>query len=131
MPYVELIAALAVMQFLIFGYMTGRARGRAGLKAPAMTGDESFERMYRVQMNTLECMVAFLPMLFMTAIYWPEIIATVLGLIYIIGRTIYAFAYLRNPASRQLGFILSMAPITILLILSLVGILMTLLGEPS
>ena len=63
MHYVELVAIVAVIQLIAFGALTGRARARAGLKAPAVTGDEGFERMYRVQMNTLEVMIAFLPAL--------------------------------------------------------------------
>ena len=64
MHYVELIAMLVVVQYLFFGVQVGRARGRYGVKAPAVSGHEGFERIYRVQMNTLELMVALLPSLF-------------------------------------------------------------------
>ena len=65
MPYVELIAILAVFQYLAFIVLTGQARRTSGLKAPSMTGHDGFERMYRVQMNTLETLVVFLPSLFL------------------------------------------------------------------
>jgi hypothetical protein len=61
MPYIELVAILAVVQYLAFVALTGQARRESGLKAPTMTGHEGFERMHRVQMNTLETLVAFLP----------------------------------------------------------------------
>lgn len=69
MAYVDLVGMLAVLQFFFFGFMTGAARRKSGLKAPAMTGSPKFERMYRVQTNTLETMVAFLPSLFIAAKY--------------------------------------------------------------
>jgi glutathione S-transferase len=52
MPYVGLVAILAIAQYLAFGILSGRARAQSGLKAPAMTGHDDFERMHRVQMNT-------------------------------------------------------------------------------
>jgi glutathione S-transferase len=71
MQYVELVGILAVAQYLAFGALAGQARRVSGLKAPAVTGHVGFERMYRVQMNTLETLIAFLPALFLAARYWP------------------------------------------------------------
>ena len=123
MPYVELVAILAVFQYLTFGAMTGQARRESGLKAPAVTGHEGFERMYRVQMNTLETLVAFLPCLYLAAQYWPAWLVAGLGVVYLVGRLLYWRAYTSNPASRGLGFMLSMVPTGILGGLALVGIL--------
>ena len=69
MQYVELIVITAVIQFLFFGVMTGKARVKYGVKAPATTGEEGFERMYRVQMNTLEMLVIFIPVIFIASNY--------------------------------------------------------------
>ena len=123
MPYVELVAILAVFQYLAFGALTGKARGKSGLKAPAVTGDEGFERMYRVQMNTLETLVAFLPSLFLAAQYWPAWLVAGLGAVYLVGRMLYWRAYVANPANRALGFMLSIVPTGILGGLALLGIL--------
>jgi glutathione S-transferase len=71
MNYVDLIAVLAIIQLIFFGVLVGRARGLYGIKAPAVSGHEMFERAYRVQMNTLELMVVFLPALFIASKYWP------------------------------------------------------------
>jgi glutathione S-transferase len=128
MQYVELVAALAVLQFFFFGAMTGRARAQSGLKAPAVTGHEGFERMYRVQMNTLETLVAFLPALFLSSKYWPTPVVAGLGAVYIIGRHIYWRAYISDPSKRRAGFMLSMFPTLFLLILALVGIILSLTG---
>lgn len=121
MEYINLVGSLAVLQFFFFGYMTGSARRKSGLKAPAVTGHPDFERMYRVQTNTLETIVAFLPALYISAQYWPPLIISLIGLVYIIGRFIYWRAYIASPEKRSLGFMLSMLPTLILLLLSVVG----------
>ena len=128
MPYVDLIAAFAVLQFISFTALTGQARSASGLKAPAVIGDERFERMYRVQMNPLELLIAFLPALFLAAKYWPPSLAAVLGGVYLIGRLVYWRAYVSDPAKRGVGFALSMLPTAILASMAVAGISLTLLG---
>jgi glutathione S-transferase len=129
MQYVELVAILAVLQFFFFGVMTGQARRVSGLKAPAVTGDEGFERMYRVQINTLETLVAFIPALLLAGKYWPGAIVASIGAVYIIGRFIYWRAYVTNPSKRAIGFILSMLPTLALILLALVGIILSLINR--
>ena len=129
MQYVELVAVIAVIQFVFFGALTGRARALSGLKAPAVTGHEGFERMYRVQMNTLELLIAFLPVLFLAAKYWPTSLVAGLGVVYLIGRLIYWRAYVSDPSKRGIGFMLSMFPTLFLAILALVGIVLALSGH--
>lgn len=128
MELIELIALLALLQFLIYGVLTGRARGASGIKAPAISGDEGFERMYRVQMNTLEMLIAFLPALFLAAKYWPSPLIVVLGLVYLVGRFMYWRAYVSDPSTRGLGFLTSFAPVAILILLGIIGAVLTLLG---
>jgi glutathione S-transferase len=128
MHYVELVATLAALQFLAFGALTGSARKASGLKAPAVTGDQGFERMYRVQMNTLELLIAFLPSLFLAAKYWSPILVAVIGAIYVVGRFLYWRAYVTVPSKRSLGFFLSMVPTAALSLMALVGILMAMVG---
>lgn len=122
MQYVELVAMTAVLQFLIFGAMTGLERRKSGLKGPNVTGDEGFERMYRVQMNTLEMLIAFLPALFIASKYWPVALTASLGVVYLIGRFIYWRAYVSAPAKRGLGFKLTIVPTALLILLSFAGI---------
>ncbi|AOW11668.1 hypothetical protein LPB72_19410 [Hydrogenophaga crassostreae] len=125
MPFVELVSVTAVLQFFFFGAMTGRARRDSGLKAPAMTGHDGFERMYRVQMNTMEMLVALLAGLLIAGKYWPEWLVGGLGVVYVVGRFIYWRAYVAQPSTRTLGFMLSMVPTLALLLLALVGIIQT------
>jgi glutathione S-transferase len=128
MQHVELVAILAVIQYLFFGERTGRARRLSGLKAPAVTGHEGFERMYRVQMNTLELLIAFLPALFLAAKYWPSNWVAGLGVIYLVGRMLYWRVYISHPAKRGLGFMMSMFPTLFLAALALVGIVLSVSG---
>lgn len=126
MHYINLIAVLAVLQFFFFSLMTGMARQKSGLEAPAMTGDEGFERMNRVQMNTLELLIIFLPALFICGQYWSSILVAGIGLVYIVGRFIYWRAYTKDPSTRTLGFFLSIMPSLVLAILALIGIVISL-----
>lgn len=121
MPWVELTAALAVLQYLAFGVLVGRARGQAGLQAPAVTGDARFERIYRVQMNTLELLVALLPLMYLAARYWPAPSVAALAAVYLVGRLLYWRAYVQAPQRRGLGFMLSMMPILCLLLMAFAG----------
>ena len=128
MQYVELAAIVAVLQFLCFGALTGRLRRLSGLRAPAVQGHEGFERMYRVQMNTLELLIAFLPALFLAAKYWPPAVIAGLGIVYVFGRFAYWRAYVREPSARGIGFMLSMLPTVLLAILALLGVILSLTG---
>lgn len=125
MNYVDLIAVLSIVQLIFFAVLVGRARGVYGIKAPAVSGHELFERAYRVQMNTLELMVVFLPALFIAAKYWPPAFVASAGVVYLLGRFIYWRSYVAAPASRGLGFGLSMLPILVLLAAALAGIVRT------
>ena len=123
MNYVDLVAVLAILQLVFFSVLVGLARGRYGVKAPAVTGHEMFERAYRVQMNTLELMVVFVPALFVAAKYWPQSYVALAGAVYLVGRLVYWRSYTAAPTSRGLGFGLSMLPILALIIGSLAGII--------
>jgi len=124
MNYVHIIALLAIIQFIAFGMLVGQARGKYGIKAPAMTGNEYFERAVRVQMNTLEQLVCFVPALLIAAVYWPQVYVTATGVVYLVGRTLYRQAYVKDPARRGLGFLLTFLPTTLLALAGLVGALM-------
>lgn len=121
MPYVALVTVLALIEFLIFGGLVGRARGKYGVAAPATAGNELFERYFRVQMNTLEQLVLFLPSLWVFASYVSPLSAAGLGVVFIVGRAIYAASYIRDPKSRGLGFALTALPTLALLLGGIVG----------
>ena len=121
MAYVDIVTALALLQFIVFGFRVGGARGRYGVKAPAMTGNEIFERHSRVQMNTLEQLIAFLPGIYMFSHYFSPKVAAALGVVYLIGRELYAFTYVKDPANRSVGFGMTFVPVVILVLGGLIG----------
>jgi glutathione S-transferase len=121
MATVNLIVALALLQFFAFGAAVGRARGKYRVAAPAVTGNEMFERYYRVQMNTLELLIMFIPAMWMFGFYVSANVAAGLGALFLIGRGIYFFAYVAEPKKRELGYVLSAAPVVALVIGAIVG----------
>lgn len=128
MQIIDLVAVLAVGQLVGFSVLVALARGKYGVKAPAVTGHESFERVYRVHQNTLELLVAFLPALYLAAKYWPDNWIAALGSVYLIGRLVFWRSYVQAPETRALGFSLSALPILAMLLAALMG---AVLGDPA
>src|SRR5262249_30196909 len=114
MNAVHLVIALALVEFLAFGWAVGRARGTYGVAAPATTGHEMFERYHRVHMNTLEQLLVFLPSLLLFAHYVHPGLAALLGLVFILGRFLYFRGYVADPKKREVGFLMSAIPNIIL-----------------
>ena len=102
---VGLVSLLAVLFYAYTGVVVAQARGKSGIKAPAMTGNADFERAVRVQMNTLEWLPIFLVCLWMFPTYWlgPWLPAA-LGLVWIAGRFMYMQGYLQEAGKRSMGF---------------------------
>jgi hypothetical protein len=128
MAWVEIVALLAVIQLLVFGFLVGRARMTYGIKAPATVGHEIFERYYRVQTNTIETLVVFLPALWIAANYWPPRYIAAIGVVYLIGRILYWRSYVRDPRQRSLGYMLSALPALVLIAAGLTGAVRALLN---
>ncbi len=121
MELVTIVIALALIEYSVFGILVGRARGKYGIDAPAITGNPIFERYYRVHQNTLEILVLFVPGMIIFAQYVSADVAAGLGIIFIAGRFLYLRAYVADPKSRSIGFALSYIPAQILVIGGLVG----------
>jgi glutathione S-transferase len=100
------LAALSV--YFALSVNVGRARVRYGIMAPAVTGNENFERAYRIQMNTVEQLPIFLPVLWLYAVLVSDAGAAIGGLIWIAGRIIYAVSYTRDPKTRGPGTMITM-----------------------
>jgi uncharacterized membrane protein YecN with MAPEG domain len=103
--YVALVTVAALLVYVWMGVRVGRARAQSGVAAPAMTGDPILERHIRVQANTLEWLPIFLAGLWLFAIYWNDQIAALAGVVWIVGRILYALGYVSDPSKRELGFV--------------------------
>ena len=121
MVCVDIVTALALLQFIVFGFKVGRARGRYGIKAPAISGNETFERHFRVQQNTLEQLIVFLPGLYLFSHYYSPLVAAAIGVIYLIGREVYSMTYVKDPAKREVGYGLTFLPTVVLVLGGLFG----------
>jgi glutathione S-transferase len=99
-----LVTLLAILVYLYSSILVSRARGKFGVKLPAISGHPDFERVFRAQMNTLEWLPIFLPSLWLFAIYIGDGIAAGIGLVWVIGRILYVLGYARAVKDRGPGF---------------------------
>ena len=104
-PSILTLGAMLVMIGNIV--VVGHFRGRYNVVAPATTGHPQFERAYRVQMNTIENVLLFLPALWLAGMWGHVSTVQIGGAVWILARILYAFAYIKDPAKRSLGYGLS------------------------
>jgi uncharacterized membrane protein YecN with MAPEG domain len=117
-----LITLLTCLLLIGVGINVGRARGRYKVPAPATTGNPDFERVFRVQGNTGEAALVFLPALWLFALYCSALWSGVIGLVWIAARVWYAVAYARAAEARGPGFGISFAAGAVLIFGALIGV---------
>jgi uncharacterized membrane protein YecN with MAPEG domain len=113
--WTALVTLLSLLAYFWMILNVGRARAKTGIKAPAMTGDPLLERAVRVHYNTLEFLPIFLASLWLFAIYGNELVAAGIGIVWIIGRLLYAVGYMADPAKRSAGFLIQSLACAVLL----------------
>jgi glutathione S-transferase len=102
--FTALVTCLAIALYFFTSIRVAKARAKFGIKAPAITGNDDFERVFRVQMNTLEWLPIFLPSLWLFAIYISDPIAAAIGAVWIAGRALYMTGYSQAANKRGRGF---------------------------
>jgi uncharacterized membrane protein YecN with MAPEG domain len=120
-PAVITLLSLGILLWVAF--IVGHYRKKCNVKAPATTGDPLFERAYRVQMNTIESAIVYLPALWLAARWGSWYVVVIAGALWIVGRIIYALAYLKDPAKRSLGFGISFAAVIFLIADAAIGLI--------
>ncbi len=125
--WTALVTIGTTLLLFIVAWIVGAMRHKYHVKAPATTGHPMFERAYRVQMNTLENALAFLPVLWLFAVYVDDRWAAGLGLLWLLARAWYAAAYLKNPDKRGPGFTLSTLTVVVLAVGSGLAVIRTFL----
>jgi glutathione S-transferase len=120
--WTALVTVLAVLFYFYTGFRVPAARRKFGVLLPATTGNANFERILRVQQNTLEWMPIFLPLLWLAAYYVGDRSAAVAGLVWIVGRVMYMVGYTEAVEKRGLGFGIQAVACVALLIGALAGI---------
>lgn len=127
MDIVAIVSALILIEYWVISVLVEVARGKTGVKAPAMQGAPEFERISRVQQNTLEQLIVLLPAMWLFAFYVHAMIAAGLGVLFIIARIIYCRAYLQEPSGRGPGFAIGQIAQATLLLGGLIGAILALL----
>jgi glutathione S-transferase len=122
MLWTALVILLAVLEFMAFGFLVGSARARFKIDAPATTGHPEFERTFRVHYNTLEMLVVFIPSIWLFGMYLNPRWGAIIGVVFVVGRALYAVGYIRAPEKRSFGALLSFASVTVLLVGAIIGV---------
>ena len=123
MEYVYLVIVLALIEYIVLTALVGRARAKYGVKAPECSGHPEFDRTFRVQQNTLEGLIVFLPAIWLFGTFISAPIAAAIGAVGIVGRAIYAQAYISAAEKRGLGAAICGFVNLALVIGSLVGVI--------
>ncbi len=128
MELVAFVVALALLEYFVFGLLAGRARATYNVPAPATSGHPTFDRIFRVQQNTLEQLVIFVPCMFLFGRFVNWQAAAGLGVVFIIGRALYFRGYVAEAGKRSTGFLIGALAQIVLLLGSLIGAALKVLG---
>jgi glutathione S-transferase len=124
MRFTILATFAALLTYCWFLLKVGQARKKFGIDAPKTTGNADFERVFRVQQNTVEQMVLFLPSLWIFGFYVSDILAGLLGLGWTAARALYAAEYYADAKTRGPGAALTFLIGIVLLLGGTIGALL-------
>jgi glutathione S-transferase len=122
MDHATLIVLLALLQYVFFTGRVGMARGKYNVNAPACEGDEAWNRLFRIQQNTMEQLIIFIPATFAFAYYLSELWVLVPGLGFMIGRFLYSAEYRKDPKTRTPGMAITLLSNVVLVLGALYGL---------
>jgi len=122
MEFVAIVTLLLLCQYIVYMGLVGKARVAGGVEAPAVTGDETFERAYRVQLNTLEQLMVTLPAMWVCAVFFMPSVAAALGLAFFLGRILYRNGYMTDPKKRGPGMMIGFLANVLLILTALWGV---------
>lgn len=122
MKFTALITIVALVFTFVLSGRVGGLRIKTGVAAPAITGHPEFERAFRVHYNTIEQLVLFLPLLWLSTQVVGDVWAAAIGLVWIIGRVLYANTYMKDPDKRGPGMIMTVLATGVLSLVCLWGV---------
>lgn len=117
------VTAIALIVYFALIINVGKARAKYNVPVPQISGNPDFERVFRVQQNTVEQLVLFVPSLWLFSLFVSPIWGAVIGAVWVIGRIIYAWGYYQAAEKRIVGFAINSLSTMILILGSLVGII--------
>jgi glutathione S-transferase len=121
MNNVYFLILLALVQYIFLTWRVGSARVKYGIDAPRTTGNDAFERVFRVQQNTLEQLMVFIPGILLFAHFVSPLWALLPGALYIVGRQMYARSYATDARKRGPGATLSILASMVLVLGAIIG----------
>lgn len=130
MLLVSLVTCLILLLFLFTLVKVGRARAQFKIAPPQVDGPEEFQRIVRVQYNTLEQLVLFLPSMWLFAYFVHPLVAAILGILWLIARIYYAVSYYKDASKRLAGFVMGVLIALITLLGAMIGIIYNWLNLP-
>jgi uncharacterized membrane protein YecN with MAPEG domain len=119
----SLVTILTLILYFVLTANVGRARVKYKVPVPQISGDPDFERVFRVQQNTLEQLILLLPSLWLFALFVSPVWGAGIGFLWLIGRILYAWGYYQAAEKRTLGFGINSLSILVLLLGALVGVI--------
>jgi uncharacterized membrane protein YecN with MAPEG domain len=122
MDHATLIVLLALLQYVWFTARVGVARGKYNVNAPACDGDEAWNRLFRIQQNTMEQLIVFVPATYAFAFYFSELWVLIPGFAFMLGRFLYSAEYLKDPKTRTPGMVITMIANVSLVLCALFGV---------
>ena len=121
-PFTALVTVAALIYTVILSMRVGLMRNKTGVNAPAVTGDPIFERAFRVHVNTIEQLVLFIPVLWLSVGVIGDMWTALIGLVWIVGRVLYATSYMKDPAKRGPGMMITFGTTVVLILITLYGV---------
>lgn len=127
--YPAFITVLAAMSLFYFGIRESMARRKFDVPPPNSHGHPGFDRAHRVHYNTIEQLWIFLPSLWIFSYTVSPLWSAIIGVVWLIGRHVYAIAYYADEKKRSTGFGISSLATMSVMIGSLIGVIMALIAK--
>ncbi len=128
MKYTALVTIAAIVYTFLLSGRVGAARAKTGVNVPAMAGQPDFDKAFRIHMNTIEQLVLFIPVLWLATSVVGDLWAAEIGVVWIVGRVIYAAGYRKDADKRGPGFIITLLPTAVLTVVALWGVVQAFMG---